>query len=148
MPSLENYEPLAPFSLEELVDAANSLTRDLPRPVSARTVRFYIQKGLVPPPTGSPKFARYGMEHLRRIVTIREQVESGGGLEGAAREFGVFEEPPSAPIQSRRPAAKSLRAAEHVQRYPLTPGIVLEVALDQSMSDIKRAVQAFLDDIL
>lgn len=45
MPRIVDYSTLAPFSLEELVGAANSVLRGRPDlEVSIRTVRFYIAK--------------------------------------------------------------------------------------------------------
>lgn len=78
MPTLQDYEALAPFTLEELVEAVNSLLRDRPPlRIQPRTVRYYISKGLVPPPSGAPRFARYGMDHLRRIIQLRVGLDQG-----------------------------------------------------------------------
>lgn len=82
MPGLDAYTVLAPFQMEELVDAANSILRDRPRlHVSKRTVRYYVAQSILPAPRGAPKFARYTMEHLARLVGARLLQEDGRNLE-------------------------------------------------------------------
>lgn len=60
------------YSLEELA----SLT-ELPR----RTVRYYIQEGLVPGPHGAGRGAYYATEHLERLLQIRKWQQAGLSLE-------------------------------------------------------------------
>jgi len=88
MPSVESYEALAPFTLEELVTASNSILREeAGRDVQARTIRYYITRGLLASPVGGPKYARYSLEHLRRIVAIRQWVQKGASLEDCAERL-------------------------------------------------------------
>ena len=51
------------FDLAELSDRAN---------VSVRTVRYYIQQGLLPSPEARGPGAHYGPEHLDRLNLIRQ----------------------------------------------------------------------------
>lgn len=82
MPRPEDYEALAPFTMDELVSAVNSIFREKPvLAVQPRTVRFYVSNGLLPPPSGGPKFARYTMEHLNRIIAVRHWLDQGITLE-------------------------------------------------------------------
>lgn len=82
MPRVEDYEILAPFSVDELVSAANAILRERPAlTIQPRTVRYYISEGLLPKPSGGPKFARYQLEHLRRIVAVRLWIDEGLSLE-------------------------------------------------------------------
>ena len=46
-----------------------------------RTVRYYIQKGLVNPPEGSRKGAYYTQKHLDELLAIRKWQRSGLSLE-------------------------------------------------------------------
>lgn len=46
-----------------------------------RTVRFYIQKGLVSPPEGSRKGAYYTQKHLDELLAIRKWQRAGLSLE-------------------------------------------------------------------
>ncbi|MBX7131648.1 MAG: helix-turn-helix domain-containing protein [Fimbriimonadaceae bacterium] len=88
MPALTDYVRLSPFTLDELVDAVNSVLRGLPKlHMTARTVKFYIAKGLVPGPVGGPRGARYSMEHVLRVVANRCFPQRGRSLEEAREEM-------------------------------------------------------------
>jgi DNA-binding transcriptional MerR regulator len=50
------------LTLKELVKASE---------VSERTIRYYIQEGVLPPPQGSGQASRYNIEHLRRLSLVR-----------------------------------------------------------------------------
>jgi DNA-binding transcriptional MerR regulator len=54
------------YSLKELCKEAR---------VTERTVRYYIQEGLLPPPKGVGVFARYDQNHLLRLKLIRRLKE-------------------------------------------------------------------------
>lgn len=43
--------------------------------VSTRTIRFYVEIGLLPPPEGAGRVAAYTHEHLERLERIRELKE-------------------------------------------------------------------------
>lgn len=60
------------FTLDELC----SLTGQ-----SKRTIRYYIQLGLVARPDGETRAARYGQGHLETLLTIRRWTEAGLSLE-------------------------------------------------------------------
>src|ERR1044071_7374894 len=58
--------------------------------VSRRTVRYYVQRGLLPPPEGLGRGKHYTEQHLTALVRIRELQESSVPLdEIAARLSGV-----------------------------------------------------------
>jgi len=61
-----------PFTLEELCGLV-----ELPR----RTVRFYIQTGLVDRPVGETKGARYRRRHVEQLLTIKKWQWAGLSLE-------------------------------------------------------------------
>jgi DNA-binding transcriptional MerR regulator len=50
------------FTLKELAKAAE---------ISERTIRYYIQEGVLPPPLGAGPASRYGLEHLSRLLLVR-----------------------------------------------------------------------------
>jgi DNA-binding transcriptional MerR regulator len=60
------------FSIDELC----TLT-DLPK----RTVRYYIQIGLVDRPDGETRGARYRRRHLEQLLSIRQWTQAGLSLE-------------------------------------------------------------------
>lgn len=87
MRRLESYRRLAPFSMRELVESANSLLRGKPHlQVSERTVRFYISEGVLPPPEGPPRFSRYSFAHLAALIAVRFFQDQGVSLSRASEE--------------------------------------------------------------
>ncbi len=90
--------------------------------VSRRTVRFYVQRGLLAPPLGLGRGARYNEAHLTRLREIRAGHEHGVPLEelgGAApsraarRPRRKAATPPTAPP---RPKVRPEPAPEPEQR--------------------------------
>ena len=60
------------FTLDELCTLV-----DLPK----RTVRYYIQLGLVDRPEGETRAARYFPRHVEQLLQIRKWTEAGVSLE-------------------------------------------------------------------
>ena len=68
--------------------------------VSRRTVRYYVQEGLIPPPRGAGRGAHYGREHLEALLRVKALQErgltllevrralAGGKAHGLAAEVG------------------------------------------------------------
>lgn len=146
MPTLAQYERLAPFSLAELVEAANSILRERPRlHVSDRTVRYYISKGILAPPHGTTKAARYSFEHLTRLVNARLLIDSGASLEEAKKSAGNLEEARKANWEELRNRPVAMSAPSFVReepsvayavrtvRIPLGPRATLEVNAEGSI---------------
>lgn len=173
MPRPEDYEALAPFSMDELVSAVNSIFRDRPvLAVQPRTVRYYVSSGLLPPPSGGPKFARYTMEHLRRIIAVRWWLDQGISLEESAQKItqrehlAPFDElmtpvvhVPQIKSESRRNMIREAHSSQAghvpqgslVRRIKLTANTVLEVNEDcdlfrelERVQDAVRRMQANL----
>lgn len=72
-----------------------------------RTVRFYIGRGLVPPPHGARRTAWYGREHLDRLVAIRRWQASGITLERIAE---LLADPADPPVPARRAGTIEVRS--------------------------------------
>jgi len=83
------------FSLEELCTLAN-----LPR----RTVRYYIQLGLVDRPEGETRAARYRQKHLEQLLLVKRWTQEGVSLE-RIRELQDAERQPQLPLLERRPGS-------------------------------------------
>lgn len=60
------------FSLEELCTLLD---------MNRRTIRFYIQKGLVDKPEGTGKGAYYTHRHLEQLLALRKWKQAGVSLE-------------------------------------------------------------------
>ena|SRR2546422_5746830 len=92
--------------------------------VSRRTVRYYIQENLLPPPLGVGRGPHYGADHLERLLAVKAMQERGMSLEGI-RDAG------SAGKRQFLAAAK-VRPVERSQwtRIDVLPGIELHVSGD------------------
>ena len=79
---LTHHKQLAPYHIDDLLVAANDVLRAAGlEEVQRRTLRFYILKGIVSRPIGSPKFARYEYGHLLRLVGARSAQDQGVKLD-------------------------------------------------------------------
>ncbi len=87
--------------------------------VSRRTVRYYIQEALLPAPFGLGRGARYGKEHLERLLKVR-------GLQEAGRSLDEVRQALRGP-ERRRPAAVSAPRRELLCRVEMAPGVELVV---------------------
>jgi DNA-binding transcriptional MerR regulator len=136
---LAKYRNLGPFTIDELVDAVNSVLRDRPDlGVSRRTIRFYVSNGVIPPPRGAPKFARYPFENLLKIVAIRRLQDSGERLELAQkRTFSLESMSPEEGIEY----VESLGRGSQDARAPAAPSMP-PMAASPSM-DVRENVAAY-----
>jgi DNA-binding transcriptional MerR regulator len=80
-------EPECPYGVEDLAERGG---------VSRRTVRYYVQRGLLPAPLGFGRGKHYTEAHLATLVQIRELQEAGVALTDIAQRL-AGKEPPRAP---------------------------------------------------
>ncbi|HRF60010.1 MAG TPA: MerR family transcriptional regulator [Fimbriimonadaceae bacterium] len=157
----------APYSIDELLDAVNRiLALGQQSPVTVRTLRFYIGQGVVARPIGSPKFARYGYEHLLMLLGARMLQDRGSKLDAIATEvqeirrgrFDRYEQMIAEWLQQRAPrAAPFVRESpahyeaspspamlgHAVTRIKISPNTTVEVALGSDLADeLTRAAEA------
>src|SRR5262245_38036467 len=106
--------------------------------VTRRTVRYYVQRGLLPTPLGTGRGPHYTPAHLERLIHIRKLQESGVPLaEGAARLDGVLQTPERV---SEVPPERSTWI-----RFVLADGVELHVrtgAVSFQPSQLARLVEA------
>ena len=111
--------------------------------ISLRTIRFYIQEGLVDKPLGQAKGAYYTDRHLQQLLTIRKYKEAGVSLERIAQILG---EESSAPVDYRiRPGRIRV-----LSRIDLMEGVELTIDPELSglsQSDIRRLVREILESM-
>ncbi|MFM8865179.1 MAG: helix-turn-helix domain-containing protein [Limnohabitans sp.] len=101
----------AVFTLDQLCTLA-----DCPK----RTVRYYMQLGLVDRPEGETRAARYGRRHLEQLLRIRQLGSSGLSLERIREVLGGAT--PPAPARPRQPGSVQVRS--HVW---VAPGVELQI---------------------
>ena len=122
------------FSLDELC----TLT-DLPK----RTVRYYMQMGLVDRPIGETRAAHYLTAHLDQLLKVKQLTDAGISLERIA-EIQNGEELP-VPAKPRKPGDIQVRSHVHV-----APGIELQISpeeADMSPEQIRALVKAVMKTI-
>jgi len=90
--------------------------------VSRRTVRFYVQRGLLPPPHGGGRGSYYDEGHLARLIAIRQLQEAGVPLdEVALRLDGALQ---ALPLRTERAEPSP---SETWRRLAIAPGLELMV---------------------
>jgi len=94
--------------------------------VSRRTIRYYVQERLLPPPLGVGRGRHYDESHLRRLLDVKAQQEAGWSLDeiraGRRQAAGGGVELPG-------PQGQVL-ARSTWRRLELAPGVELHVAHD------------------
>ena len=78
--------------------------------LSPRTVRYYVQIGLVDRPEGETRAARYGATHLEQLLLIKKWTTAGLSLE-RIRELLQGEQ---APVPPRARAIGSVEVRSHL----------------------------------
>lgn len=91
--------------------------------VSRRTVRYYVQEGLIPPPLGLGRGNHYTVEHLEQLLRVKAMQESGRTLVEIQRALGQ-------PTNGRRrdeSRREELPSRSLWRRIEVTPGVELHV---------------------
>lgn len=126
------------FSIDEL-----SVLAELPR----RTVRYYIQIGLVERPEGETRAARYAQKHLDQLLTVKRWVQAGMSLE-RIREAMDGDRNPQLPLSPRRPGSVAvwshLLISEGVE-LQIEPG--LAGLSPEQVRELLRRTMATLEEI-
>jgi DNA-binding transcriptional MerR regulator len=120
------------FSIEELAD----LTA-----ISRRTIRFYVQSGLLERPEGAARGAHYTRRHLQRLLDISAWQAEGLTLEGIRQRL---EAPPETP------PIRAKSAVEVWTRLTLADGVELHVNAETAglRPQELRRLSAGLKDLL
>lgn len=92
--------------------------------VPGRTIRFYIQKGLLPGPEGEKRGAYYTDAHLADLLRVKEWRDAGLSLDAIA---GLLQAKSEAPIEPMRPGAVDVRS-----HLVIADGLELVVAADRA----------------
>ena len=115
--------------------------------LTARTVRYYIQQGLVDRPVGAKRGAYYEQRHLEQLLLIRRWTEAGLSLDRIKElTAGAPEDPPPRRVQpgsvevwSRVTLADGLEVHVEPGRAGLSPEQVR--ALVRGITDLYRQVR-------
>ena len=138
MPTDNTTDPAATsFTLDELC----TLTT-----LSRRTVRYYIQLGLVDRPQGETRAARYSQTHLEQLLLVKKWSGEGLSLD-RIRELQEASSDPALPQPLRRPGSVEvwshllLDNGVELKVHPHTAGLSPE----QLRELLKRCMAALAD---
>lgn len=80
--------------------------------VTRRTIRYYVELGLLPPPGGAGRAATYTLDHLRRLEQIRALQAHRLSLEEIRQDLA---NPSASPLTDETDAARVMkRATNHM----------------------------------
>lgn len=105
--------------------------------VPVRTIRFYIQKGLLAAPEGEKRGAYYTDGHLSDLLRIRKWQEAGLSLDAIADLLQARSEPPVAPARAG--------AVEVRSHLTVSDGLELVVAPDRARLTTTQIRRLFLE---
>jgi len=91
--------------------------------VSRRTVRYYVQEGLIPPPLGLGRGNHYTAEHLEQLLRVKAMQESGRTLVEIQRALGQ----PTNGHRHDESRREELPSRSLWRRIEVTPGVELHV---------------------
>jgi DNA-binding transcriptional MerR regulator len=118
-----------PYGIGDLAELAG---------VSRRTVRYYVQEGLMPPPLGVGRGNHYARKHLDQLLRVKALQEAGRTLEDIRRILDG-----GTTAQLRREAATSLSPVARTlwRRLTLAPGVELHVSSDIRLPSAGRLTE-------
>lgn len=91
--------------------------------VSRRTVRYYVQEGLISAPLGLGRGNHYTPDHLEQLLRVKTLQESGQTLDDIRALLAQQPQP-----RTTRPVRDEITARSLWRRITLMPGVELHVA--------------------
>lgn len=116
--------------------------------VSRRTVRYYVQRQLLPTPLGRGRGGHYNGDHLQRLLRIRTLQEQGRSLDEIATDLDGATSADAAPQATA--AAPVTIDGEHWVRIHLADGVELHLEAQprlpgpRTIRELQRAVLRIL----
>lgn len=122
---------LKTFSLTELCQLTD---------YNKRTVRYYIQIGLVSRPVGEARAARYTQEHLGQLLRIKELSSAGVSLD-RIREVLAGKE---SPVPPKRHQPGTVEVRSHIL---IIPGIEIQITPEEAAITPER-LRTFVREVM
>lgn len=97
--------------------------------VSRRTVRYYVQEGLLPAPLGVGRGNHYARAHLDQLLRVKAMQEAGQSLDEIRRalESPTLRAPRTRAVEADGRAATAPLARSLWRRLAVAPGVELHV---------------------
>jgi DNA-binding transcriptional MerR regulator len=96
---------------------------------SRRTIRYYVQEGLIEPPAGRGRGGFYNDSHVAMLLKIKSQQEQGFSLGAIARLAKSQDDQMVAP------------ARQAWARYEVVPGVELHVSRDVEQRGSRKLLE-------
>jgi DNA-binding transcriptional MerR regulator len=119
------------FTLDELCTLTD---------LTKRTVRYYMQMGLVERPIGETRAAHYTSRHLDQLLRVKQLTEAGVSLK-RIREVMTGGETP-VPARQRRPGSIEVRSHLYV-----APGLEIQISPEEAGMTPEQ-VRAFVREVI
>ncbi len=126
------------FSMDELAKLTG---------LGRRTIRYYIQEGLVARPEGNRRAATYRHYHLEQLLAVKRLQADGYSLEGIRRQLSELSHK-GHENTGPKPGTVELRSLVH-----LAPGVVLQIDVDKAgldgwkLRELARRVSQVIEDM-
>ena len=119
------------FTLDELCTLTD---------LTKRTVRYYMQLGLVERPIGETRAAHYTSRHLDQLLRVKQLTEAGVSLERIREVMAGGETP--VPTRQRRPGSIEVRSHLFV-----APGLEIQISPEEAGMTPEQ-VRAFVREVM
>jgi DNA-binding transcriptional MerR regulator len=119
------------FTLDELCTLTD---------LTKRTVRYYMQLGLVERPIGETRAAHYTSRHLDQLLRVKQPTEAGVSLERIREVMAGGDTP--VPTRQRRPGSIEVRSHLFV-----APGLEIQISPEEAGMTPEQ-VRAFVREVM
>jgi DNA-binding transcriptional MerR regulator len=119
------------FTLDELCTLTD---------LTKRTVRYYMQLGLVERPIGETRAAHYTSRHLDQLLRVKQLTEAGVSLERIREVMAGGDTP--VPTRQRRPGSVEVRSHLFV-----APGLEIQISPEEAGMTPEQ-VRAFVREVM
>ena len=119
------------FTLDELCTLTD---------LTKRTVRYYMQLGLVERPIGETRAAHYTSRHLEQLLRVKQLTEAGVSLERIREVMAGGDTP--VPTRQRRPGSIEVRSHLFV-----APGLEIQISPGEAGMTPEQ-VRAFVREVM
>ncbi|MBT9556168.1 MAG: MerR family transcriptional regulator [Myxococcales bacterium] len=110
--------------------------------VTRRTIRFYIQRGLVRAPHGTGRGKHYDREHLQRLIEVRSRQEAGESLDAIAALSATSSPDQTMPWPAPAVPPGVPPLPEAWLRLPVVPGLELHAQAGRlDVTTLRRIAQ-------
>jgi DNA-binding transcriptional MerR regulator len=108
--------------------------------LTKRTVRYYMQLGLVERPIGETRAAHYTSRHLDQLLRVKQLTEAGVSLERIREVMAGGDTP--VPTRQRRPGSIEVRSHLFV-----APGLEIQISPEEAGMTPEQ-VRAFVREVM